>query len=861
MTEEATDSEAFQVQSSSVAATEETTAASDPEETQTATSASNEESSNSDGDDNQPPSGEIRRAEGVLVEHQEVSCVRERRSKSHSESTRVTGQPSSVVSPLATSSQVATSATQSHVLGLGIEEAAVDLVAHLHAQPSHSTISQQMVVSHDHGDLAHTLSGSHLEGADIETREQMPPFSPSLHARSLAPFVIHAIPRTQIPFSAIAGSLSGPAGTSIVNPPSGRLRGLDGSPTTAIITPTVNVGGSTSTVVATTGSLSDPGITQTEFVSREYMDGALKVVQSMMREEMDNIKRMVKGKGPANEPETTPIPPPLQATDLSIPELKSILLAKLIAQSQTEPTQDADLLSLLRSQTSTPTSATPQPIVSAEAFQIQQVMLQSLQQTVAVLTERLSAVEDTCRVQAERLKRRHDDQDDPDHHEGEKRQRLSEPETHVVESEQGEQGMGSGNQSEGQGQEREQCMELVLFDIPRVEKPEEIDEGSPVVPEDWALILDPYEVNEPTEECANTERALVVMQAEIDEIIHSDYQPDDQTSVAVPLLTFSVANPELPETDVPFRSPPASPVMGTESTTPVRPSKWERVRIKVPFLEESQKKIFAHWIRKYDEVVLHGLQSMKSKEQQRELIFVYKKFQVKNNKTKLKITSVDQILSSFFMKVKYSDFMVTREDGQKYCFSDADFPFLEPQDLLFILRDLKTRTNRTGEVIDALETIKRYMKCAMKLASVEDFQIGLESNQPKINLLKPDLKIPSDTQNVPKFTVIKLPEFGMTYVNDKVIMRFIRFNQIARFCDGTLMLLKDKLKCALDKDERGVQLLDPKYKPLVLEALGVIEERLEYRTQIRYFEISFGFRKIYVPNWREYQLLFKGGDC
>ncbi|KAI3729155.1 hypothetical protein L6452_17806 [Arctium lappa] len=474
MTEEATDSEAIQVQSSSVAATEETTTISDSEETQTAASASNEESSDSDGDDNQPSSGAIRRAEGVLVEYQEVSCVRERRSKLHSESTRVTGQPSSVVSPLATSSQA-----------------------------------------------------SHLEGADIETREQLPPFSPSLIARSLEPFVIHAIPRTQIPFSAIAGSLSGPAGTSIVNPPSGSLRGLGGSPTTAIITPTVNVGGSTSTVVATTGSLSDPGVTPTEFVSREYMDGALKAVQSMMREELDNIKLMVKGKGPATEPETTSIPSSLSAADLSIPELKSILLAKLIAQSQTEPTQDDDLLSLLRSQASTPTPPTPQPIVSAEAFQIQQAMLQSLQPTVAVLTERLSTVEDTCRIQAERLKRRHDDQDDPDHHEGQKRQRLSEPETHVVESEQGEQGTGFGTRSEGQGQEREQCMELVSFDIPRVEKPEELDEGSPIVLEDWALILDPYEVYEPTEECANTERALVVMQAEIDEIIHSDYQPDD----------------------------------------------------------------------------------------------------------------------------------------------------------------------------------------------------------------------------------------------------------------------------------------------------------------------------------------------
>ncbi|KAI3696573.1 hypothetical protein L6452_28950 [Arctium lappa] len=579
-----------------------------------------------------------------------------------------------------------------------------------------------------------------------------------------------------------------------------------------------------------------------------------------MTAELDNIKRMVKGKGPATEPETTSTPSSLSAADMSIPELKSILLAKLIAQSLTEPTQDADLLSLL-SQASTPTPPTPQPIVSVEAFQIQQAMLQSLQQTVAVLTERLSAVEDTCRGQAERLKRRHDDQDDPDHHEGEKRQRRSEPESHVVESEQVEQGTGSGTRTEGQRQEQEQEREpvtdLILYDYSTVEKPEEFEFDSPIVPEDWTIILDPYEVTDTIEECANSERALVVMQEEIDEILH----PEDQSSVVIPLLTYPVIYPEFSDTVVPERSPPASPVREPVNTTPARPSKWERVRIKVPFLEESQKRIFAHWIRKYDEVVIHGLQSVKNKEKQRELVFVYRKFQHKYSKTKLRIVSVDKIIPAYFMKVKYTDFMVTREDGQQYCFSDVDFPCLEPQDLLYILRDLKTRTVRPGEVIDALETVKRYMKCAMKLASVEDFQIGLESNQPKINLLKPDLKIPSDTQNVPAFTVIKLPEFGMTYVNDKGIMHFIRFNQIARFCDGTLMLLKDKLKRALDKDEKGVQLLDPKYKPIVLEALGEIEERLEYRTQIRYFEISFGFRKIYVPNWRDYQLLFKGGDC
>ncbi|KAI3715429.1 hypothetical protein L6452_22411 [Arctium lappa] len=221
---------------------------------------------------------------------------------------------------------------------------------------------------------------------------------------------------TRVPFSATAGGLSGPAGTPIVIPTSVGLQGLGGSLTIAIITPAVNVGGSTSTVVTRTGSLNDPGVTYPEFVSREFMDGALKAVhtmmQSEMREEVDALKCLIKGTGPATEPE--PLPPTPQpsipTSEISIDDLKSILLAKLLAQSQTEPTQDVDLLTFL--------------------------------------------LEDTCRSQAERLKRRHDDQDDLDHHEGEKSQHLSESEIHLVGSVQVEQeeASGSGTQPEGQGQ-------------------------------------------------------------------------------------------------------------------------------------------------------------------------------------------------------------------------------------------------------------------------------------------------------------------------------------------------------------------------------------------------------------------------
>ncbi|KAI3729714.1 hypothetical protein L6452_18378 [Arctium lappa] len=310
-----------------------------------------------------------------------------------------------------------------------------------------------------------------------------------------------------------------------------------------------------------------------------------------------------------------------------------------------------------------------------------------------------------------------------------------------------EKASGSGTQPEGQGKSQEQSMDLVLYDIPTVEKPEEQDEGSLIDPKNWALIVDPYSFSDPTEEHANTERALVFLQAEIDEIIDSeflaqDYQPDVQPSVEIPLLTYTADHHDLPHTYTPVRSPPASPGLRTESTPPAKPSKWEKDRIKVPFMEESQKKIFAHWIRKYDEVVVH----------------------------------------------------VIREDGEKWYFSEDDFPRLEPRDLLFMLRDLKTRTIRPREVTNALNTLKRYMKCAIKLAS-----------------------------NEPAFTVLKFPELGMTYANNKGNMCFIRFSQMARFCDGTLMMLKDKLNRAFDKYEKGVQPLDPKYKELVRQALVLLK--------------------------------------
>ncbi|KAI3734271.1 hypothetical protein L6452_13736 [Arctium lappa] len=203
--------------------------------------------------------------------------------------------------------------------------------------PRQGVMREQIVRGSEAGSVVrrseatHTLPVSHLESTGIEAKGQLPPSSLSFSAPRLEPiddFI--SLTMTRVISSAAARGVNGPAGTPIVTPTSIGLRGLGGSPTTTIITPVVTVGGATSTVVTTTGSLGDPGVSHPEFVSREFLDDTLKAVHSIMRsemrEEVDVLKRMIKGKAPMLEPEPLPPTPPPSHTpnDLSIDDFKTL---------------------------------------------------------------------------------------------------------------------------------------------------------------------------------------------------------------------------------------------------------------------------------------------------------------------------------------------------------------------------------------------------------------------------------------------------------------------------------------------------------------------------------------------------------
>ncbi|KAI3707274.1 hypothetical protein L6452_25636 [Arctium lappa] len=431
-----------------------------------------------------------------------------------------------------------------------------------------------MSVSSSHGDLPHTLYVSHLESSGIEARGPPPQSSTSFYApMRLEPLAdIVSLARTHTPSSAIVGRLSDPAGTPIVTLPIGRLQGLGGSPTATITTPVVNVGGTTvpSTVLTTTGSLSHPGVTLPEFVTREHLDDALKAFQTrmkvMIKTKVDKLKHMIEDQSVITEPASHTHPPPPPPTDYTIGDLKTMLLAKLLSQSQTKPSTDADLVSILRSHVR-PTPPTPPPNISPDAIQNFTATLQSMQRTLATLTDRVTSLETTCKGQAQGLKRLHDDQDDPDHHEGEKRPRVSKLETiHLMELAEAQKDTPTGTQNEEQGQTQDQDMgmEMAVYTEANttVEKPEDGDRCTSDEPDEWA-ISDPQSEINPSVEQIITERAVVAIQAEVEDLctfddeeflqqrdydnlfehILQDYQPAELYSVNVPLLIYSTDHP------------------------------------------------------------------------------------------------------------------------------------------------------------------------------------------------------------------------------------------------------------------------------------------------------------------------------
>ena len=94
------------------------------------------------------------------------------------------------------------------------------------------------------------------------------------------------------------------------------------------------------------------------------------------------------------------------------------------------------------------------------------------------------------------------------------------------------------------------------------------------------------------------------------------------------------------------------------------------------------------------------------------------------------------------------------------------------------------------------------------------------------------------------FKIITKPAPGIVYPNSQREKRFLRFDEVDRYSNGTLKLivlqLKKRLEMINKEPNRAVQI----ERFTIDKALEVIEYRLDYRKTVRRCETVFGLRKL-----------------
>ena len=101
------------------------------------------------------------------------------------------------------------------------------------------------------------------------------------------------------------------------------------------------------------------------------------------------------------------------------------MLSRLLEETDYPTTEAIDLFTILRHLTETPPpSQTPDSATFLGTIAEKDAQIAARDETIRLLQEPVAALEEICRAQSRGTKRRYDDQEDPDGHEGEKRLRI-----------------------------------------------------------------------------------------------------------------------------------------------------------------------------------------------------------------------------------------------------------------------------------------------------------------------------------------------------------------------------------------------------------------------------------------------------
>nr|GEX40701.1 hypothetical protein [Tanacetum cinerariifolium] len=153
---------------------------------------------------------------------------------------------------------------------------------------------------------------------------------------------------------------------------------------------------------------------------------------------------------------------------------------------------------------------------------------------------------------------------------------------------------------------------------------------------------------------------------------------------------------------------------------------------------------------------------------------------------------------------KHLDWISVRRDDDKiYKFKDGDFKRLHLQDIedMLLLLVQGKLSNLTVEEHFAFNvSLRMFTKSIVIQRRVEDLQLGVESYQKRLNLMKPDMYRP-DLKRREAYTAYSNPR-GFIYQNKDKKDKLMRIDELHKFSDGTL----NDVRNALDDRLKGIRM-------------------------------------------------------
>ena len=637
---------------------------------------------------------------------------------------------------------------------------------------SHSASTQLEVVSL-HGESSHTQSATHSEFAGFEISGQPLPSTSSFRAQSsLAPILtgFHSFARTRSPLARLRDA----AGTPVAASTTEVTQGSSGSPSSATILPTLREGHGSERPVPTE-PLSEVGVTPE---LRSFMDSKFSSLDSGLREyvntqlhsEINSLRAQIRA--------LENRPPTVIERDYSIDELKDLLHAKL--NSVANPTtEQSTILAALQQQ--------PQPS-SSSSTTFQDTVLQALNaltSTVSSISKRLEVVEESCKAQSESRKRRHDDPEDPGHHEGEKRQRRyigaqsttlrieAAPVSRPSEGQSGSVSGGKQQQAEpamtdfefeaGQGAESETerqetptilpTIQTPSIQIPQIQThPKEPESSLPESSTEKSKGKRP--ITEEVEETPliNIRKVFTTVNRELLDI----FPPEQGQFNIAPIDLISQQQSQgseqkegewpVPET---YHGGP-KPLATHERIIAERPNirnirprealatdqpRWPTQWLNTPYLEERIPGIFSEVVREVDDLYVLNSQEHEKSVRFAATLHTSEKQQVAS---KYPIVKIEFVYLRNFLNYSMVHFHVTRADGKRYTFHEVELRFLNLGDITHMEDELACKIEKNREEQRALQVLRDFMRKKILLCRTHDLQLGAEADLAKINLKKPN---------------------------------------------------------------------------------------------------------------------------